>query len=167
MKYISHIKDLVSGIIVNDLVTRDTEAYNALIALKNHLESLEEVYKYMPYKDPGPVIQMLEQGITQANTKIQAQKKVIEELNKENADCRYIIDQNHQAIENYQELKEELEQILDEMFTKADPDYASKPDIKWNFTKFLISKEGEVVSRFEPTTEPQDMEASIEQELAK
>ena len=60
-----------------------------------------------------------------------------------------------------------LTKILDEMFTKADPDYASKPDIKWNFTKFLISKEGNVVSRFEPTTEPQDMEESIEKELAK
>ena len=60
-----------------------------------------------------------------------------------------------------------LTKILDEMFTKADPDYASKPDIKWNFTKFLISKEGRVVSRFEPTTEPQDMEKSIEQELSK
>ena len=60
-----------------------------------------------------------------------------------------------------------LTKILDEMFTKADPDYASKPDIKWNFTKFLISKEGRVVSRFEPTTEPQDMEESIEQELMK
>ena len=60
-----------------------------------------------------------------------------------------------------------LTKILDEMFTKADPDYASKPDIKWNFTKFLISKEGNVISRFEPTTEPQDMEESIEKELAK
>ena len=60
-----------------------------------------------------------------------------------------------------------LTKILDEMFTKADPDYASKPDIKWNFTKFLISKEGKVVSRFEPTTEPQGMEESIEKELAK
>ena len=60
-----------------------------------------------------------------------------------------------------------LTKILDEMFTKADPDYASKPDIKWNFTKFLISKEGKVVSRFEPTTEPQGMEDSIEKELAK
>ena len=60
-----------------------------------------------------------------------------------------------------------LTKLLDEMFTKADPDYASKPDIKWNFTKFLISREGSVVCRFEPTTEPQDMEASIEQELAK
>ena len=60
-----------------------------------------------------------------------------------------------------------LTKILDEMFTKADPDYASKPDIKWNFTKFLISREGNVVCRFEPTTEPQDMEESIEKELAK
>ena len=60
-----------------------------------------------------------------------------------------------------------LTKILDEMFTKADPDYASKPDIKWNFTKFLISREGKVVCRFEPTTEPQGMEQSIEKELAK
>ena len=34
---------------------------------------------------------------------------------------------------------------------KADPDYASKPSIKWNFTKFLISRDGTVVERFEPT----------------
>ncbi len=60
-----------------------------------------------------------------------------------------------------------LTKIPDEMSTKADPDYASKPDIKWNFTKFLISKEGKVVSRFEPTTEPQGMEESIEKALAK
>ena len=60
-----------------------------------------------------------------------------------------------------------LTKILDEMFSKADPDYASKPDIKWNFTKFLISRKGDVVCRFEPTTEPQDMEKSIERELAK
>ena len=60
-----------------------------------------------------------------------------------------------------------LAKILDGMFTKADPDYASKPDIKWNFTKFLISCKGTVVCRFEPTTEPKDMGDSIEKELAK
>ena len=60
-----------------------------------------------------------------------------------------------------------LTKILDDMFTKADPDYASQPDIKWNFTKFLISRKGTVVCRFEPTTEPQGMEKSIEKELAK
>nr|UCR61001.1 peroxidase [Aphelinus asychis] len=33
--------------------------------------------------------------------------------------------------------------------------------IKWNFTKFLISKEGKVVDRFAPTTDPDSMEDSI------
>ena len=33
---------------------------------------------------------------------------------------------------------------------QADPDYEKKPDIKWNFTKFLIDRSGNVVARFEP-----------------
>lgn len=37
--------------------------------------------------------------------------------------------------------------------------------IKWNFTKFLISKDGEIVTRFAPTTEPADMAADIEKVL--
>ncbi len=42
---------------------------------------------------------------------------------------------------------------LHEALSAADPDYQSKPDIKWNFTKFLINKKGQVVARFEPTTQ--------------
>ena len=42
-------------------------------------------------------------------------------------------------------------QFMDNMMKKKDPDYASKPDIKWNFTKFLVDSKGEVVARFEPT----------------
>ncbi|HJV41967.1 glutathione peroxidase [Caulobacter sp.] len=34
--------------------------------------------------------------------------------------------------------------------------------IKWNFTKFLIGKDGEVVERFAPTTKPEDLKAVIE-----
>lgn len=33
--------------------------------------------------------------------------------------------------------------------------------IKWNFTKFLVNREGEVVGRFEPTVTPKDMEDAI------
>lgn len=40
---------------------------------------------------------------------------------------------------------------LHEAFLKQDPNYAENPDIKWNFTKFLIDREGNVVARFEPT----------------
>ena len=39
--------------------------------------------------------------------------------------------------------------------------------IKWNFTKFLISKEGEVLARFEPTIKPEEIEESIKEALAK
>ncbi len=34
--------------------------------------------------------------------------------------------------------------------------------IKWNFTKFLIDREGNVVGHYEPTTPPEDMVAAIE-----
>ena len=42
--------------------------------------------------------------------------------------------------------------FMDQMLAKQDPDYASKSDIKWNFTKFLVDSNGNVVARFEPTT---------------
>ena len=45
----------------------------------------------------------------------------------------------------------EQAKFMDEMLKKQDPDYASKPDIKWNFTKFLVDSKGNVVARFEPT----------------
>lgn len=41
--------------------------------------------------------------------------------------------------------------FMDDMLKKQDPDYASKPDIKWNFTKFLVDSNGNVTARFEPT----------------
>jgi len=34
-------------------------------------------------------------------------------------------------------------------------------DIKWNFTKFLVDREGNVVKRFDPTSEPAGFEADI------
>lgn len=35
-------------------------------------------------------------------------------------------------------------------------------DIRWNFTKFLINRDGSVVRRYAPTTEPADIEKDIE-----
>lgn len=34
-------------------------------------------------------------------------------------------------------------------------------DIKWNFTKFLVDKEGNVIKRYNPTFKPMDMEEDI------
>ena len=52
-------------------------------------------------------------------------------------------------------------ELVEKMFAAADPDWASKPDIKWNFTKFIIDREGSVVARFEPTDDMADVEACV------
>lgn len=58
-----------------------------------------------------------------------------------------------------------LTKVLDEMLSQADPDYKSKADIKWNFTKFLVNKYGMVVERFEPTENMENIEKKIEELL--
>ena len=39
--------------------------------------------------------------------------------------------------------------------------------VKWNFTKFLIGRNGEFIARFEPTTKPEEIEDSIKKALEK
>jgi glutathione peroxidase len=39
-------------------------------------------------------------------------------------------------------------------------------NIKWNFTKFLIGKDGQPIKRFAPTTKPADLKKYIEKALA-
>ena len=55
----------------------------------------------------------------------------------------------------------ETAKFMDAMLSKADPEYASNPDIKWNFTKFLVDRKGQPVARFEPTVAPEAIEESI------
>jgi glutathione peroxidase len=38
--------------------------------------------------------------------------------------------------------------------------------IKWNFTKFLVGKDGSVIDRYAPTTKPEEMEKEIERALS-
>lgn len=45
------------------------------------------------------------------------------------------------------------------------PQYLEGDSIKWNFTKFLVDREGNVVERFEPVAEPADMVSAIEKLL--
>lgn len=60
-----------------------------------------------------------------------------------------------------------LTPVLEKMLGEADPDYAEKADIKWNFTKFLVNKKGQVVARFEPTESFEVIAKAIEEELVK
>ena len=55
----------------------------------------------------------------------------------------------------------ETGRFMDGMLSRNNPDYAANPDIKWNFTKFLIDRKGHVVARFEPVVTPEEMEVEI------
>ena len=55
--------------------------------------------------------------------------------------------------------------FMDEMMRKQDADYDKKSDIKWNFTKFLISRDGRVLKRYEPTDKMSTIEADMQLEV--
>ena len=48
---------------------------------------------------------------------------------------------------------------------KMDKDYKNNGNIKWNFTKFLIDREGNIVSRFEPTESMENVKKAVEAAL--
>lgn len=58
-----------------------------------------------------------------------------------------------------------LSPILDKLLREADANYDKSSDIKWNFTKFLIGRNGDVVARFEPTADMSKVEQAIEELL--
>jgi glutathione peroxidase len=49
--------------------------------------------------------------------------------------------------------------------TKAKPGLLGSEGIKWNFTKFLVGRDGAVVKRYAPTVEPKEIAADIEKLL--
>lgn len=52
--------------------------------------------------------------------------------------------------------------MLSGVVKKNDKDYKKNGNIKWNFTKFLIDRNGEIVARFEPT-DMKSLKAKIEE----
>ena len=61
--------------------------------------------------------------------------------------------------EEYKGLKAKAAQKLFKSISKS---LEKESDIKWNFTKFVISRDGTVIKRFAPTTTPEQMEKDIQ-----
>ena len=55
--------------------------------------------------------------------------------------------------------------ILKGVAKKMDKDYKNNGAIKWNFTKFLISRDGDILARFEPTASMDSVKAAVEAAL--
>ena len=59
------------------------------------------------------------------------------------------------------DINDQRGKMMDGMLRKQDADYDKKSDIKWNFTKFLVSRDGRVLKRYEPTDEMTGIETDI------
>lgn len=55
--------------------------------------------------------------------------------------------------------------ILSDFLKENLPEFLEGNSIKWNFTKFLIDKNGSIIKRFEPTSEPSAIAEEIEKLL--
>ena len=55
--------------------------------------------------------------------------------------------------------------VLAPIVKKMDKDYENNGNIKWNFTKFLIDREGNIAARFEPTEPMDKVKAKVEELL--
>ncbi|MCR4818531.1 MAG: hypothetical protein K5841_06200 [Fretibacterium sp.] len=71
------------------------------------------------------------------------------EVNGENALPLYKFLKSQKGFQGFGE--GEMADKLREILPKIDPDYEHNAEIKWNFTKFIIDRQGNVVERFEPT----------------
>ena len=91
------------------------------------------------------------------NTTFPQMKKA--DVNGENELPLYTYLKSQKGFEGFDE--HPYKAILEESFSKADPDWAKKPDIKWNFTKFVVDRDGKVAARFEPTADIGKVEACI------
>lgn len=57
--------------------------------------------------------------------------------------------------------------VMRPIYKAEDPNYKESPDIKWNFTKFLVDRQGNVRFRFEPEQTPSHLDESIQMLLAE
>lgn len=81
------------------------------------------------------------------NTKFPQMKK--SDVNGENALPLFDFLKSQQGFEGFGKGPKAL--AMSAVLKKIDKDYKNNPDIKWNFTKFVVDREGNVVKRFEPT----------------
>ena len=82
------------------------------------------------------------------------------EVNGKNAHPLYQYLKEQKGFEGFDE-DHPLTTMLKSALERIDADYKNNSDIKWNFTKFLIDRNGTVVKRFEPTADIADVEQKI------
>ena len=93
------------------------------------------------------------------NTKFPQFKKI--EVNGDNQSPLFAYLKSQKDFKGF-DPNHQIGKILIDMLSKANPDYDKNPDIKWNFTKFLIDRNGNVIERYEPTEDIKVIEKDVE-----
>jgi len=107
-------------------------------------------------QDPGSDGQIEEFCQLNYGVTFQIMKKI--DVNGEAADPIFTYLKEQVPTEEYKGLKAKAAKAL---FKRISDSAKTESDIQWNFTKFLVDKEGKVVARFAPTAEPKDFEQEI------
>ena len=106
---------------------------------------------------PGTDEQISEFCTLNYNTKFPQMKK--SDVNGENELPLYAYLKSQKQFEGFGDGK--TAQMLDDFIKKINPDYKNTSDIKWNFTKFVVARDGTVAARFEPPAPMNDVEACV------
>ena len=106
---------------------------------------------------PGTDEQISEFCTLNYNTKFPQMKK--SDVNGENELPLYAYLKSQKQFEGFGDGK--TAQMLDDFIKKINPDYKNTSDIKWNFTKFVVARDGTVAARFEPPAPMIDVEACV------
>ena len=83
------------------------------------------------------------------NTKFPQMKK--SDVNGENALPLFKYLKSQKGFEGFDKNPKGI--VMSGLLKTIDKDYKNNPEIKWNFTKFIVDREGNVVARFEPTAD--------------
>ena len=107
-------------------------------------------------QDPGSDGQIEEFCQLNYGVTFQIMRKI--DVNGENAEPIFTYLKAQAPTEEYHGLKAKAAKML---FKQISDTAKSESDIQWNFTKFLISRDGKTIQRFAPTAEPKDFEKEI------
>ena len=121
------------------------------------LEILDFPCNQFGHQAPGEDDQIHEFCTAKYKTSFDNFKKI--EVNGENASPLYTFLKSQQAFKGFDGLKGgRMMKIVSALMNR---NYKKSPDIKWNFTKFLVDRNGNVVDRFEPMVEPEKLDEKI------
>ncbi len=87
------------------------------------------------------------------------------DVNGENESPLYTYLKKQAPFKGYPEGTEEFAAMLDEIHQKTETGFDQGDAIRWNFGKFLVSKDGKTILRFEPMVAPTELEEEIQRLL--